>query len=75
MCPLQVSCPDVYRGTFRDCDHPGEDMGKLYADEVQHVIEQIQAKGDNLSMFIAESMQSCGGQIIPPDGYLQQVYK
>lgn len=26
-----------------------------------------------IAAFIAESLQSCGGQVIPPPGYFQQV--
>lgn len=26
-----------------------------------------------IAAFIAESLQSCGGQVIPPAGYFQQV--
>lgn len=28
-----------------------------------------------IAAFIAESLQSCGGQVIPPVGYFQQVAK
>ncbi|XP_060066596.1 ethanolamine-phosphate phospho-lyase-like [Ylistrum balloti] len=70
-----LSCPDVYRGKFRDCDYPGHDMGQVYANEVRDVIHKIQEDGKNVSFYIAESMQSCGGQIIPPQGYLKSVYK
>ncbi|XP_053678275.1 alanine--glyoxylate aminotransferase 2-like [Anopheles nili] len=65
-------CPDVYRGKYRDCDYPeGTDLGQLYADEVQHIIER---SSNGVAAFIAESLQSCGGQIIPPAGYFQKVY-
>ena len=67
--------PDTYRGLHRDSDHPGEDMGTLYAREVDSIIERMADKGRRPSTFIAESLQSCGGQIIFPDSYLRQVYK
>merc|ERR1719193_689992 len=67
--------PDIYRGLHRDSDHPGEDMGTLYAKEVDSIIERMAEKGRRPSTFIAESLQSCGGQIIFPDSYLRQVYK
>ncbi|XP_021348667.1 alanine--glyoxylate aminotransferase 2-like isoform X2 [Mizuhopecten yessoensis] len=70
-----VSCPDVYRGKYRDRDYPGQDIGQLYANDVRDVIHKIKQDGKNVSFFIAESMQSCGGQIILPQGYLQSVYK
>jgi ethanolamine-phosphate phospho-lyase len=66
--------PDCYRGLHRDTDYPGQDMGKLYADEVDSIIRRIGEKGRRPSTFIAESLQSCGGQIIFPDSYLKRVY-
>ena len=67
--------PDTYRGKHWDSDHAGEDMGVLYAKEVDHIITKLSEKGRKPSTFIAESLQSCGGQIIFPDNYLREVYK
>lgn len=72
---FKVPCPDVYRGKLRDCDFPGEDLGKKYAEEVDKIIKDIHDKGKGVCCFIAESMQSCGGQIIYPPGYLSRVYE
>ena len=72
---LQVPCPDTFRGQFRDCDYPGEDLGAKYAAEVDNIIRDIKKKGKDVCCFIAESMQSCGGQIIYPEGYLRRVYE
>ncbi|XP_055598182.1 alanine--glyoxylate aminotransferase 2-like [Uranotaenia lowii] len=66
-------CPDVYRGKYRDCDFPeGVDLGQLYADEVTGLIERSPS---GIAAFIAESLQSCGGQIIPPKDYFKKVYQ
>ncbi|XP_056298909.1 ethanolamine-phosphate phospho-lyase isoform X1 [Pseudoliparis swirei] len=62
--------PDVYRGKYR-ADHP--DPASAYADEVKDIIHGVQEKGGKIAAFIAESLQSCGGQVIPPTGYFQQV--
>ncbi|XP_034298147.1 ethanolamine-phosphate phospho-lyase [Pantherophis guttatus] len=62
--------PDIYRGKYRE-DH--EDSAGAYADEVRNIIEKAQKNGRKIAAFIAESMQSCGGQIIPPAGYFQEV--
>ncbi|GCB60021.1 hypothetical protein scyTo_0012659 [Scyliorhinus torazame] len=62
--------PDIYRGRYRE-DHP--DPASAYADEVNLLIQEAQKKGRKMAAFIAESMQSCGGQIIPPPGYFQKV--
>uniref|UniRef100_A0A672JA42 Ethanolamine-phosphate phospho-lyase n=1 Tax=Salarias fasciatus TaxID=181472 RepID=A0A672JA42_SALFA len=64
--------PDVYRGKYR-ADHP--DPATAYADEVKNIIEKVDKKGGKIAAFIAESLQSCGGQVIPPVGYFQQVAK
>lgn len=62
--------PDVYRGKYRE-DHP--DAASAYAGEVNALIQEARKKGHKMAAFIAESMQSCGGQIIPPPGYFQKV--
>lgn len=65
-----VPSPDVYRGKYRS-DHP--DPATAYADDVKDVIEKACSKGHKIAAFIAESLQSCGGQVIPPAGYYQKV--
>ena len=67
--------PDIYRGKFRDSDHQGEDLGQLYADEVKKIIDKMQEQDKHPGCFIAESLQSCGGQVMPPPNYLREVYK
>ncbi|XP_012621687.2 ethanolamine-phosphate phospho-lyase isoform X2 [Microcebus murinus] len=62
--------PDTYRGKYRE-DHA--DPAAAYAEEVKSIIEEAQDSGRKIAAFIAESMQSCGGQIIPPAGYFQKV--
>ncbi|KAM7377419.1 hypothetical protein PAMA_013955 [Pampus argenteus] len=62
--------PDVYRGKYR-ANHP--DPATAYADEVKDIIGKVHEKGGKIAAFIAESLQSCGGQVIPPVGYFQQV--
>lgn len=62
--------PDTYRGKYRE-DHP--DPATAYADNVKEVIEKAHKKGHEIAAFIAESLQSCGGQVIPPMGYFQKV--
>ncbi|CAK6979395.1 ethanolamine-phosphate phospho-lyase [Scomber scombrus] len=64
--------PDVYRGKYR-ANHP--DPATAYADDVKGIIDKAHEKGGKIAAFIAESLQSCGGQVIPPVGYFQQVAK
>ena len=74
-----VACPDAYRGKYRrstlvatisDPIKREEELGRLYANEVEEVV----ATTGGIGTFIAESIISCGGQIIPPQGYLQLCY-
>jgi ethanolamine-phosphate phospho-lyase len=52
-------------------DTPGE----KYAEHVRHIIETMRERDRKLACFIAETVLSCGGQIVPPAGYLQAVYR
>ncbi|KAJ8339777.1 hypothetical protein SKAU_G00344100 [Synaphobranchus kaupii] len=62
--------PDVYRGKYRE-DH--SDPATAYSDEVRDILQKSHKKGRKIAAFIAESLQSCGGQVIPPPGYFQKV--
>ena len=67
-----VEVADDYRGSFRRDD---PDRAQKYADLVRDAIQRIEKRGGKLAGFIAETFPSVGGQIIPPIGYLQQVYQ
>ncbi|XP_017107434.2 alanine--glyoxylate aminotransferase 2-like [Drosophila bipectinata] len=67
-------CPDIYGGQFTDKMHPDADMAAMYARPIEEICERQLAKGEGVAAFIAESLQSCGGQILPPAGYFQAVY-
>lgn len=71
----QAPCPDVYRGKYRDVDYPGEDLGVKYADDVRKICKDAKESGRGISAFIAESLVSVGGQIVPPKNYFRNVYK
>ncbi len=59
--------PDTYRGRYRR-DTP--DAGARYAAHVAALIDERPA-----CAFIAESILSCGGQIVLPAGYLADCYR
>ncbi|XP_053202717.1 5-phosphohydroxy-L-lysine phospho-lyase-like [Panonychus citri] len=68
--------PCNYRGKYNKDKHfDDEKIGKLYAREVASLIETAEEKGRHIAAFISESMISCGGQVIPPKGYLKEVYR
>ncbi len=66
-----IPLPDVYRGRHRE----SATAGKEYARYAQMAIANIQSEGRNIAGFIGESILSCGGQIVPPSGYFEEVYR
>jgi 4-aminobutyrate aminotransferase-like enzyme len=66
-----LEMPDPYRGRFKGY---GRDTGHRYAQAVQEMIEKMQSNGRQPAAFIEETLLGCGGQIVLPDGYLQEAY-
>ena len=66
-----IEVADPYRGRF-GYDDPG--AGAKYAAAIDDAVAKITDKGFGIAGFIAESFPSVGGQIIPPEGYLKEVY-
>ncbi|KAI3386260.1 hypothetical protein SNEBB_000357 [Seison nebaliae] len=48
-------------------------LGKLYADDVRKIIEEKYNEGIEIAAIIVETLQSCGGQIIPPKNYFKLI--
>jgi 4-aminobutyrate aminotransferase-like enzyme len=67
-----VPTPDVYRGMHRG---PGPDPGQRYAAQVAGAVGRIKAAGGRVGAFIAESILSCAGQVVLPEGYLSSAYR
>lgn len=66
-----VEVADEYRGSFRRDD---PDRAVKFATCVDEALTKIKARNGKLAGFIAETYPSVGGQIIPPPGYLKEVY-
>ena len=64
-----VPVPDGYRGPFKG---QGRETGLAYGDEVGKVLGNLERP---IAGFIAESLLSCGGQVIPPEGYFETVFR
>jgi len=63
-----VPMADGYRGQFKG---QGLDAGVAYGNEVAKVIARV----DNpVAAFITETIWSCGGQVVPPAGYLETAF-
>jgi len=67
-----VDVADDYRGRYRK---EMVDCASLYAAQIDDALVAINKRGGKLAGFIAETFPSVGGQIIPPAGYLRQVYE
>jgi 4-aminobutyrate aminotransferase-like enzyme len=65
-----VPIPDPFRGKYR-----GQDSGIAYANEVQMILDKIQESGKQVSAFITESIMGCGGQLVPPQGFLKESFQ
>lgn len=73
-CPPQTKIlplPDTFRGRHHDAEVPG----KTYAAYARKRIAEWVEQGEKPGGFIAESILSCGGQIVLPKGYLKEVYR
>ena len=65
-----VPLPDTYRGPYRD-----ERAAARYAAHIDEAVARVNDRGRRLCGFIAETLPSVGGQIVPPVGYLADVYR
>ena len=63
--------PDPYRGQYKGYSR---ETGARYAAHVQELAQQVLDSGRGLAGIIAESALGCGGQIILPEGYLQEAF-
>ncbi len=64
---VRLPMPDLFRGRFRDSD-PEHGARVLVAEAVRRVEDAGPAT------LLAESILSCGGQVVPPPGYLRALY-
>jgi len=64
--------PDTYRGPHRAGD---PETGARYAADVRTVLAAVQGKGRRVAGYIAECLPSVGGQIVPPPGFVAEVYR
>ena len=64
-----VPMPDPFRGIYR-----GPSSGPEYASEVKKILDRLNAEHKSISAFIVESIMGCGGQLIPPTGFLSESF-
>ncbi|MCP4200608.1 MAG: aminotransferase class III-fold pyridoxal phosphate-dependent enzyme [bacterium] len=63
-----VPIADGYRGEFKGL---GRETGLAYARQIEETILSLERL---LAGFITESLLSCGGQVVPPEGYLEAAF-
>ena len=63
--------PDQYRGRYRGTS---PDLGARYASHVAETAAALERDGRRVGAFIAESILSCGGQVVLPPGFLATAY-
>jgi len=62
-----ITVPDMFRGEFNNL----QTAGSQYAQKVHDAVKNKEGG----SIFIAESMLGCGGQVLLPDGFLQESFQ
>jgi 4-aminobutyrate aminotransferase-like enzyme/Ser/Thr protein kinase RdoA (MazF antagonist) len=68
----KIPMPDGYRGAWKTSD---PEAGSKYAAAVSPAMELLSANGEPVAAFLAESILSCGGQVVSPDGFLAEAYR
>src|SRR5262249_3073860 len=63
--------PDPYKGRLR-LDEAY--LGRRYAEDVRRQLDAVEAAGRRPAAFVVESLPSCAGQIVLPDGYLESAF-
>lgn len=54
---------------------PPDELGARYAGQVLEVLERMGREGRLPAAFFCEPLLGCGGQIVPPAGYMAEVFE
>ncbi len=66
--------PDPYRGLYRAAES-SEALGPRYAGHVAELASNLESDGRPVAAFFCEPLLGCGGQIVPPQGYLETAFE
>ena len=67
----KVDNPDPYRGVFRG---DTAEVATAYAAQVSEQAEALRQRGLAPAAFLIEALPGCGGQNVPPQGYLKKAF-
>lgn len=68
----KVENPDPYRGSFRG---DTVETAAAYAAQVREQNEALRKRGFEAAAFLIEALPGCGGQNVPPTGYLRSAFE
>jgi 4-aminobutyrate aminotransferase-like enzyme/Ser/Thr protein kinase RdoA (MazF antagonist) len=68
----KLDMPDPYRGMHRGS---GPEVAERYLADAKRILDALAAEGRPVGALIAEAILSCGGQILPPAGYLASLFR
>jgi 4-aminobutyrate aminotransferase-like enzyme/Ser/Thr protein kinase RdoA (MazF antagonist) len=68
----KLDMPDGYRGRHRRSDRA---YGDRYLEDAVGLIQTLAERGTPVGAVIAESILSCGGQVVLPPGYLAGLFR
>ncbi len=54
---------------------PKEALGPRYARHVQAAVRKLELEGRSPAAFFCEPLLGCGGQIVPPEGFLPEAFR
>jgi len=75
--PTDPGSPQAQNGPGARADVTYMDLseaGRRYAENVRQVLSNMEAEGRMPAAFFCESLMGCGGQIVPPPGYLSTAF-
>lgn len=67
----KVPIPDPYRGIHRKS---GTESGTAYARHLNLLCAELENRGHGPALFMCEPILGCGGQVVPPAGYLKEAF-
>jgi len=54
---------------------PMDQLGRRYAQDVREILHDLESRGGGVAAFFCEPLLGCGGQIVPPPGYMAAAFQ